>query len=51
MGQSKMKMPATADNRVLEVDTQRLRPSQALEPLYEMPDPAHLQKIYVWKVI
>jgi len=27
-----------ADNRVLEVNTQRLRPSQALEPLAEMPE-------------
>jgi len=36
MGKSKMKMPATADNRMLEVDTQRLRPSQALKPLNEV---------------
>lgn len=26
-------MPQHADNRVLEVNTQRLRPSQALKPL------------------
>ena len=30
-----MKMPATADNRVLEVNTKRLSPSQALEQLTE----------------
>jgi len=29
----KGKLPATADSRVLEVNTQRLRPSQALELL------------------
>jgi len=28
-------LPVTADNRVLEVNTQRLGPSQALEPLPE----------------
>jgi hypothetical protein len=33
-GCSILRMPATAANRVLEVNTQRLRPSQALKPLY-----------------
>jgi len=29
-------MPVTADNRVLEVNTKRLRPFQALETLYDI---------------
>jgi len=30
------RIPATSDNRVLEVNTQRLHPSQALKPLDEI---------------